>query len=82
MKKIQKIPPPPKVGDERVISYFTVMPITIIKDDVLEKRWMERVYIKQQYVCEFSPHNLGYEYYWKDIEFVDEQGTKEKTTQV
>jgi hypothetical protein len=78
MKKTIKIPPPPKVGDERVIDYYTVFPVTIINNDVIEKRWMERVYIKQVFCCEYNPSLDKYEYFWKDLQFVNNEQALEK----
>lgn len=70
MRKIEKIPKPPEVGDTRVISSFALFPVSITKEDSIETRWFERVNIKQELAREWSTERKNWEYFWKDIEFV------------
>lgn len=71
---------PPKEGEIRIISKFLFLPRTI-KD---EKRWLERVYIKQKFVYKtvmfgymFTIHGFEEPRYpdkWVDQEFLDLPG--------
>ena len=67
MKKITKIPKKPEVGDIRVVSYYALFPITIQKETELETRYLERVYVKQQFKCKFNQSQ--WEHYWEDVDF-------------
>jgi uncharacterized protein YeaO (DUF488 family) len=70
MRKIEKIPKPPEVGDTRVISSFALFPISITKEDIIEIRWFEKVNIKQELTREWNKDRRCWEYFWKDIDFV------------
>lgn len=65
----------PKVGDERVVEKFLLFPKVINE----EKRWFETAKILQKYAVksEKKIHSKiglydSYEWFWKDIRFVDD----------
>lgn len=62
--------PKSKVGDERVITSFLILPVKIGN----ETRWLEKAKIRQvlkgKYTFEGGLPHL--KEYWDDIEFIDE----------
>lgn len=65
MKWTKKIP---RHGDIRTIKKFLFLPKTIRMKDVLETRWLETVWIKQEYI------NISMYVKWEDVAFVDSSG--------
>ena len=66
-----KSEPKSKVGDERVITSFLILPVKIGN----ETRWLEKVKIRQVLKASYTfesglPHLKEY---WDDIEFIDEK---------
>jgi hypothetical protein len=69
MRTVTEIPKPPEVGDKRIVSMWTLVPITITSNGIMEKRWLERVHVEQELNREWIKDR--WEYYWKDLRFVD-----------
>ena len=59
-------PPPPRVGDEKIVSWFAIRPVVLGR----EVRWLERVSVKMR----FESCLLGPDWTW--VEFVDPPKTK------
>jgi hypothetical protein len=53
-----------KVGDERTVTFFAWLPVTVISENNRETRWLEIVTVKQ--VWEISHDDA----WWCNVEFI------------
>jgi hypothetical protein len=54
-------PPPPQIGDEKIVSWFAIRPVLINR----EWRWLERVSVKMRYTAGMFDND------WHWVGFVD-----------
>lgn len=78
MLKITKTKTVPKLGETRTIKYFAWFPVEFYnpKKKVFEKRWLETVHVKQEFVSMWVSLEDGTIYKWVSIGFADENEIK------
>jgi hypothetical protein len=78
MKRVIKIPKKPQEGDIRVRSFYALFPFSITKEEEIETRYFERVFVKEKYVSDCI--NTTWSWYWKPVEFTNKEEYDEQTT--